>query len=482
MSDPALCSAAELAGDIAAGKLSAIEAVDAVLTRIAQYNGPINAFALIDEHGARASAQDADAKQAAGEALRPLHGVPFHVKDLLDTAGLETSYGSWLMESNIPRSDAECVRRMKAAGAILIGKTTTPEFAGSVLTQSPRYGATRNPWHTGYSSGGSSGGAAAAVASGFGPLGLSTDGAGSARIPASCCGVLGLKPTLGRVPHERAPDLFANYSHIGLQTRTTADLALMLNALSGPFSGDPWTIGRNAPDVALPADPTGALKGRQAVFLPRMGNPRVAAEVLAQCQKSLRSLENAGLEISTLDQQMDWGIETSRVMMRGLMSARMARFGQDELAKMDPSMLASIAEGKALDLEAVKAAPMARTTLFRQVEALLVNADYILSPTLSAPAPPIDFNPTGILEIDGQGAGNLRAAWFTYPTPFNLTGHPAISLPSGRSSAGLPIGLQAVSHWGHEQDLIDIAFGMETNLPWVNEWPKLQTTWPGRRA
>ena len=420
------------------------------------------------------TAQAADAKQAAGEPLGPLHGVPFHVKDLLDAAGLETGFGSWLMEGNVPTKDAECVRRLKATGAILIGKTTTPEFAGSVLTQSPRYGATANPWHTGYSSGGSSGGAAAAVASGFGPLGLSTDGAGSARIPASCCGILGLKPTLGRVPHERAPDLFANYSHIGLQTRTSADLALMLNALSGPFKGDPWTIGRASEKVNIPEDPPKTLKGLRAAYLPRMGNAKVSADVLEQCAASVRSLEGAGLEVSTLEAEMDWGIEISRVMMRGLMSARMARFGPDALRKMDPAMRASIEEGKSLELEAVKAAPIARTALFRQVEALLADFTYILSPTLSAPAPPIDFNPTGILEIDGEPAGNLRAAWFTYPTPFNLTGHPAVSIPSGRSPLGLPIGVQAVAAWNDEQKLLNLAAALERIRPWTDQWPSFE--------
>jgi aspartyl-tRNA(Asn)/glutamyl-tRNA(Gln) amidotransferase subunit A len=471
MSDPALLSATELARQIAQRDLSATDAVEAVLARIERLNGRINAFALLDTSGARQAAQAADAKQAAGELLGPLHGAPFHAKDLLDTAGLETSFGSWLMEGNVPDQDAECVRRMKAAGAILIGKTTTPEFAGSVLTQSPRYGATANPWNTGYTSGGSSGGAAAAVAAGFGPLGLSTDGAGSARIPASCCGILGLKPTLGLVPHERAPDLFANYSHIGLQTRTSADLALMLNALSGPFSADPWTIGRNASPVSLHADPASTLKGRRAVFLPRMGNPQVSDDVLEQCQASLHSLKGIGLNITIQDQALNWGIETSRVMMRGLMSARMGQFKPEQLEKIDPAMRASIAEGMALDAEAIKAAPIARTALFHQVEGLLADADYILTPTLSAPAPPIDFDPIGILEIDGEQAGNLRAAWFTYPTPFNLTGHPALSIPSGRSADGLPIGLQAVTAWENEQFLVDIASAMEVVRPWGDEWP-----------
>lgn len=466
-------SATEIVAGVLAERFSASDVTGAVLREIERCNGAVNAFALIDADGAVAAAEAADAKQAAGEPLGPLHGVPFHVKDLIDTADLETAFGSWLMQDNVPANDAECVRRLKAAGGILIGKTTTPEFAGSVLTQSPRYGVTRNPWELAYTAGGSSGGAAAAVAAGFGPLGLSTDGAGSARIPASCCGVLGLKPTLGRAPHERAPDLFANYSHMGLQARTTADLATMLNVISGPFAGDPWTAGRDFEAVAAPMDPSGALAGRRAVFLPRMGNPKVAADVLAACQSSLECLRAAGLTITIVEDELDWGIETSRVMMRALMSARMAHLGPEARARMDPAMRASIAEGEAIAADAIKAAPMARTMLFRQVERLLDDADLILSPTLSAPPPSADFDPTGVLSIDGEAAGDLRSAWFTYPTPFNLTGHPAMSVPSGRSDQGLPIGLQAVARWGQEQRLIDIARVMETAQPWSGEWPDL---------
>lgn len=466
MNDTDLLSGIGIARKIQAGALSATEVVDATLARIARLGGEINAFALLDADGARKAAMAADAKQAAGENLGPLHGVPFHVKDLIDTAGLETAFGSWLMEGNVPDRDAECVRRLKAAGAILIGKTTTPEFAGSVLTQSPRYGVTRNPWRLDRSAGGSSGGAAAAVASGFGPLGLSTDGAGSARIPASCCGVLGLKPTLGRIPHERAPDLFANYSHIGLQSLSVADLAALLNAVSGPFDGDPWTSGRTYPNVALAPDPSKTLMGKRAAFLPRMGNPKVAREVIDQCRESLSALETAGLAVIDFDEQLDWGVETSRTMMRALMSARMARFGPADLDRMDPAMRASIKEGEAISAAAIKAAPIARSALFRQVEELLGDADYILSPTLSAPAPPADFDPVAEFEIDGDLVGNLRAAWFTYPTPFNLTGHPAISVPAGQSPEGLPIGLHAVARWGGEQRLIDLAQAVETARPW----------------
>ena len=278
-------SATELAQLIAAGAVSCQQAVTASLHQAQQLQGSVNAFALIDHDGACAAAERADAVLRSGEPFGPLHGVPFSVKDLLDVQGLETGYGSWLMQGNIAHEDAECVRRLRAAGAILIGKTTTPEFAGSVLTESLRYGTTTNPWDTAYTCGGSSGGAGAAVAAGCGPLALATDGAGSARIPASCCGVLGLKPTLGRIPHPQAPDLFSNFTHIGLLTRTLPDLAVMLNVLSGSDENDPWSCGREWPQVQIRTEPQRHCEQLSAWYFPRMGNPRLADDVASLCTR-----------------------------------------------------------------------------------------------------------------------------------------------------------------------------------------------------
>jgi aspartyl-tRNA(Asn)/glutamyl-tRNA(Gln) amidotransferase subunit A len=466
-------SAYAMADAIREGRISSTTLMEAVLSQVANATPHTNAFALVAADVALKAAHEADAVQQRGDPLGSLHGVPFSVKDLIDTQGIETAFGSWLMEGNVPSTDAEVVRRLKVAGAVLMGKTTTPEFAGSVLTSSPRYGVTRNPWNLDYSAGGSSGGAAAAVATGCAPLGLATDGAGSARIPASCCGLLGLKPTLGRVPHERAPDLFSNFSHIGLITRRSVDLALMLTAVAGPFSGDPWTAGGVPTQFAVPSGEALGLKGQTAVFLPRMGNKLVANDVLGVCRTALDALRARGLEIVQIDEELDWGIQLSRTVMRSAMSARMARFNEEERARMDPALLTSIREGDAVSVGDLKAAPFARTALYSQVEKLLKSSHYILTPTVSAAPPRAEVDATASFQIDGEDAGDLRSGWFTYPTPFNLTGHPAISIPAGVGTAKLPIGLQAVGRWGAEQSLITLAAMLELDLPWTDRWPQL---------
>lgn len=464
-------SAETLGRLIRAREVSCREIVAATLEQIDRFNGPLNAFALIDADGAFAAADEADRQLASGAETGPLHGIPFTVKDLIDTEGLETAFGSYLMQGNVPDRDAECVGRLKAAGAILIGKTTTPEFAGSVLTESVRYGVTRNPWDSAYSSGGSSGGSGVAIASGFGPLSLATDGAGSARIPASCCGVLGLKPTLGRIPHERAPDLFGNFTHIGVMTRTIGDLALMLNVLSGPHPGDPWSIERAWQSITTPKVRDSGAPPMKALYVPKVGNPLLANEFAALCGKAIDHLIHDGLEIIEHTDEIDWSIDTSRTIMRGLMSARMAQFDASQRERMGPAMRRSILEGEKLTAEAMKNAPILRSQLYRMVEGLLAENDLLLTPTVSGPPPKADADPVGEYLVDGVPVGDLRAGWFTYPTPFNLTGHPAISIPIGLTDDGLPVGIHAVARWGDEQALIDLAAMLSGYYRWEDAWP-----------
>ncbi|MBT6273386.1 MAG: amidase [Chromatiales bacterium] len=471
MTDLVHDSATELARLIATGSVTCTEVMTATLEQSRRLQPKINAFALLDADGALAAAKRADAVVRSGDPLGPLHGVPFSVKDLIDVKGLETGCGSWLMEGSVAGDDAESVRRLRSAGALLIGKTTTPEFAGSVLTESLRHGITANPWNTEHTPGGSSGGAGAAVASGCAPLGLATDGAGSARIPASCCGVLGLKPTLGRVPHPQAPDLFSNFTHIGLMTRTLPDLASMLNVLSGPHDGDPWSLGAQWEDVDVRPSVGARLRGTSAWYFPRMGNPRVASEVETLCVRAAQHLAETGVVVEDNAESLDWGIGVSRTIMRGLMSARMSQFDAKARARMGPGMQAAITQGEGMSAEAMKRAPLLRAQLYRMVQTLLARHPLLLSPTLSAPAPRADMDSVGELVVDGINVGDLRSGWFTYPTPFNLTGHPALSIPVGFTTAGLPVGLHAVAGWGQEQLLLDVAAALQDHFDWSKSWP-----------
>lgn len=478
MTDPALLDARTLAASIRRRDLSARDAVDAVLNRIAALDGDLRSYALVDVDGARAAADQSDARQAAGETLGPLHGVPFSVKDLIDTEGLETAFGSHLMAGNIPARDAATVARLKAAGAILIGKTTTPEFAHKALTTSPRYGITRNPWDLSRSPGGSTGGGAVALAAGLGPLVLGTDGAGSARIPAACCGVLGLKATLGRIPNEAAADLFGNFIYHGALTRTVADLAAMVNVISGPVAGDPWSLGHTPAPLAIADEPVANLKKLRLLYVPLVGNEILDASV----DRSLRSMldrlagEGAGVDEVDASTTIDWDIDLARIIIRAPLAPRMARFNDEQKARMDPSLRHAIEESATLDPQAVAAAPMRRSELFRRIECLFASADILIMPTVSAPPPSADHEAWEPLTIDGTEVGSLRANWYNYPAPFNMTGHPAISIPCGFDDDDMPIGLQAIAPWHQEQRLIDLAAAIEQIQPWADRWPTIATT------
>src|SRR5438067_2824415 len=292
--DLAFTSAAELAQLIAGRKVSAVETVDAVLDGIERAQPALNAFITVCAEEARSAAKEAEAAVMRGEKLGPLHGVPFAVKDLVNTKGVCTTFGSFALADNVPAADSPAVARLKTAGAILVGKTTTPEFGHKCFTEAPLFGRTANPWDLARTPGGSSGGAAAAVAAGLAPVGIGTDGGGSSRIPAACCGGVGFKQTLGLVPHDLTPDGFGNQSHITPMTRTVIDTALMLQAMAGPDPCDPHSLGLPTPDLVAAARPEGDLRGVRIGWRPLLGNRLLAREVREACEKALAAFAELG--------------------------------------------------------------------------------------------------------------------------------------------------------------------------------------------
>src|SRR6266404_6852031 len=292
--DLAFTSAAELAALIAQRVVSPVEIVDIVLDRIEKTQPTLNAFITVCADDARTAAKGAEAAVMRGDTLGPLHGVPFAVKDLVNTKGVRTTFGSVALAENVPSADSPAVARLKTAGAILVGKTTTPEFGHKCFTEAPLFGRTANPWDQSRTPGGSSGGAAAAVAAGLGPIGIGTDGGGSSRIPAACCGVVGFKQTLGLVPHDLTPDGFGNQSHITPMTRTVMDTALMLQAMAGPDPCDPHSLGLPAPDFVSGAKAEGDLRGVRIAWRPLLGNSMVAGEVRTACEAALTAFTALG--------------------------------------------------------------------------------------------------------------------------------------------------------------------------------------------
>src|SRR5947209_4855867 len=299
--DLAFTSAAELAGRVARRAVSPVEIVAGVLGRIERSQGSLNAFITVCDLDALEAAHAAEAAVMRGDELGPLHGVPFAVKDLVNTEGVRTTFGSVALEGNVPAADSPSIARLKAAGAILVGKTTTPEFGHKCFTEAPLFGRTSNPWELSRTPGGSSGGAAAAVAAGLGPIGIGTDGGGSSRIPAACCGIVGFKQTLGLVPHDLTPDGFGNQSHITPMTRTVMDTALMLQAMAGPDSSDPHSLGLTVPDFVAAARPEGDLKGVRIGWRPLLGNTMLAREVRESCVRALAAFAELGAIVALVE-------------------------------------------------------------------------------------------------------------------------------------------------------------------------------------
>lgn len=464
-------SATEVAAAVRARTISAADVTTAVLARIEAAEPVVNAYATVDAEGALRAAGAVDATLAAGGDPGPLAGVPFSVKDLVPTAGVETAYGSHVMVGNVPDRDAEAVARLRRAGAVLLGKTNTPEFGHKALTNSPRHGFTRNPWDPSRSPGGSSGGATAAVAMGMGALAVTTDGAGSSRIPASACGVLGLKPTLGRVPNETAIELFSSFINLGISTRTVADLAAGLSAMSGAWAGDPWSIAVPPAAVTASSAPLAGLAGLRVVVFRRIGNRLVDRDVEWLLDGHLAVLERAGAVLADGPDDFDWAKPAQFAAMRAYQRARLDRFLDSDRDRLDPSLVTALEEGRAQDLLAVQAAPGERAALFRRVQALFEAHDLIVTPTVSAPPPPFDHGQDEPMSINGEVVGPIRANWYGYTGTFNHTGHPAISIPMGFTPDGLPAGLHAVGRWYDEQRLIDLAAALETLAPWAQRWP-----------
>lgn len=464
-------SATSIADAVRLGTTSAEEVVHAVLARIAQVNQEVNAFALLDAEGALAQARRIDGALAIGMPARPLEGVPIHVKDLVPTAGMETAYGSLLMVGNVPAADVCAVARLKAAGAVLLGKTTTPEFGSKIHTESVRHGHTHNPWNLARSPGGSSGGAAAAVSSGMGPLAVNTDGAGSARVPAACCGVLGFKPSIGLVPNEMAAALFENHQYLGLNTRTVADLACALSVMNGPNSADPWTLGRSRLEFSYPDRPLASLSGCRVLYVPTMGNRLLEHSIRELLETLLDQLTIHGAEVQTLEQPFDWGITISRAWLHGMLHARLGHLLSTNRDSLSSELAAALASAARMPRSEAEQLPLERTQLFRRVQQLFETADLIVSPTIAAPAIALEHDVAEPLLIDGQVAGSLGEVWYPYTGVANLTGHPAISVPMGMTADGTPAGLHAMTRLHEDQRLIDLAAAIELLRPWAMQWP-----------
>ncbi len=466
--DLAYRSASDLAALIRGRELSPVDLVENALARIGDVNPRLNCFCFVHAESARAKARQAEDAVMSGAELGPLHGLPIAFKDLTPVAGTRTTLGSYVFENWRPERSAAIVDKLTAAGAIIVGKTTTPEFAHAGFTESPLWGVTRNPWNLAHTPGGSSGGSGAAVAAGCVPLAEGTDMGGSVRIPASDCGVVGLKPSLGRIPLDILPSLFDNISHFGPLTRSVADAALFLASAQGPDDRDIQSV---SPPLDLTQPLTGDLRGLRLAFSLDLGfyavHPQVADNTLA----AVAALREAGAEVEEV--ALDWTAEVDATWSRMWGVFMAAYFGQHLETwreKMDPAVVKLIEAGRKMSAVDYKRLEILRSAQWQALAPILRRCDALLAPTMAQPPALASDKASERAGLDDQG--RLMSRYMT--EPFNLIGQcPVISVPSGLTAAGLPTGLQICGRRFDEPTVLRVATALETRRPWADWRPPL---------
>jgi aspartyl-tRNA(Asn)/glutamyl-tRNA(Gln) amidotransferase subunit A len=455
--DIAYLSAAELGALYRSGTLSPVQVTEALFARLDDLQPKLNAFCVVDGDGARAAARASEARWRAGAPLSPLDGVPATVKDLMLTRGLPTLRGSHLIDPNQDWSeDSPVVARLKEAGAVILGKTTTPEFGWIAVGDSPLTGITRNPWNLDRTPGGSSAGAAAACAAGIGVLNLGSDGAGSIRIPACFSGVFGLKPTFGRVP-AYPPSPMGLLSHHGPMCRSVSDAAAMLNVLSRPDPRDPFAL--PPPDGDFRDGLDDGVEGWRIAFSPDLGYARVDPEIAAAVAAAARQFEALGAHVEQVGKIFDspraalltlWGAGAARIV---------AGIPPEKLKRCDPGFLAVAEAGARIDAVEYLGADLVRTALGRTTGEFHERYDLLLTPMMPVPALPVGE------DLNDPATEEHWVDWSPFSYPFNMTRQPAASIPCGLTGTGLPIGLQIVGALHADAKVLLAARAFEATQP-----------------
>ncbi len=437
--------------------VSPSEVVQAFLDRIEKYNPVLNAYCTVASVQALQAARDAEQKIMKGGDLPPLLGVPVAIKDLVLTKGIRTTFGSHIYADFIPDHDSAIVSRLKAAGAIILGKTNTPEFGYTGITDNLLFGRTNNPWDLTRTSGGSSGGSAVAVAAGLAPAAQGNDGGGSIRIPASCCGVYGLKPSFGRIPFDSARTSFSAsvpFLHEGFLTHSVEDAALLLTSTQGPHSRDPFSVPISR-ESYCPVERMDMSMVRIA-HCPDLDFFPLDPEVKKAADRAIQSLARLGAQVELVSLGFtNYQAEVSNPFV-GMWTANLGAHYSELLStwetKMTKGLVVSIKAGHTMSSMEYKQLERARSQAYRKVEAILANYDLLVTPTLAVTAFPHAPGPT---EIDGLPI-DPYTGWMLTPL-FNLTGHPAASINCGYSKQGLPIGLQLIGPRYREDIVLQIS-------------------------
>ena len=457
-------SAVELAQYVRRREVSPVDLTEQSLERIQALQPSLNAFITVSADSALLAARNAEREIASGGWRGPLHGIPYAAKDLIATASVRTTMGSRLLENHLPERDAATIARLEECGAILVGKTTTSEFGHKPLTDGPLFGRTINPFDPEATCGGSSGGSAVALATHQVPVALGSDGGGSVRIPAACCGIVGLKATLGVIPHLDVPDLFAANSYVGPMARNVADTRMLFHAIRGFDRRDPF--GQGSPPDAPDWIPE--VNGLRIGWLERTGNPVLHPECRDAALGALDAVTELGATVEPVELDFVALEDAFLVIMESLLRSRLLSHRKEREELLDPSLVQTVDLGERWTAVDLQRAARARTENFLAIQSAFERFDVLASPTLAAPPLSIHQDPHGRITIRDRDAGRIRGGWYPYTYPFNLTGHPALSIPCGWTNAGLPLGLQIAGPWHSENLLFHLGASLErATVPFV---------------
>lgn len=449
-------TATELAAGFRRGALSPVEATSAVLERIETCSA-LNAFCHVDAEGALGAAHASEARHRSGTPLGPMDGIPVGIKDLIRTKGMPTRYGSLTTDPAAPQdADAPLVARLREAGAVLLGKTTSPEFGWKGVTDSPLTGITRNPWKPTHTPGGSSGGAGAQVAAGMGPIGIGTDGGGSIRIPASFCGLVGFKPSYGRVPAWPASQV-GTMAHAGPITRSVKDAAMTMAVISG-FDARDWTSLPQA-DLDWVGISRGSLKGKRIAFSPDLGFANVDPEVAALVRAAVGVIEQLGATVEEVDPGIGKQEEAIGILWKAGCAKGQMRMTEAQKALLEPGLREAGEMGAQFTLADWHRASDARWALGAAMRAFHQSYDFLVLPTMPVPAFEVSTNAPRAAD------GSLNWGWNAFCYQFNMTQQPALTLNCGFTAAGLPVGIQIVGAMHDDLGVLSAGHALETALP-----------------
>ncbi|MCL4802265.1 MAG: amidase [Burkholderiales bacterium] len=458
MSDADLCfrDATELARLVRTRAISVAELVEAHLARIDRVNPAVNAVVSCVPEQARAQARRADAALARGEAAGALFGLPTAVKDLIPTAGLRTTFGSTIYRDHVPAEDALLVERLKAAGAIIVGKTNTPEFGAGSQTFNEVFGATRNPYELSKTCGGSSGGGAVAVACGMVPFADGSDLGASLRNPASFCNVVGFRPSVGRVPIWPVANAWASLSVLGPMARTVADVALAMSALAGPDPRSPIAVAE--PGTAFARPLARDFGGVRVAWSTDLGGLPVDARVTRVLETRRGVFADLGCELAPAEPDLSGAIDAFHVLRAHQFASRYAPLLERHRGELKATVVWNIEQGLRLRGADIARAEAQRTEVFHRVRRFFERHAFLVCPVVQVPPFPIEIEyPT---EINGVRLGSY-IEWLASCSAFSLVGHPAISVPCGFTDDGLPVGIQIVGRFGDDFGVLQLAHAFE---------------------